>query len=204
MAIVRNHTKENISTYHRGKDSLSKLCKDLREEVIILINTEKKPLTPLTAEEKTTHSKSNKCYRCNKSFIKDKKHKYYKNFIKVIDHDHYTGKYRGAAHSLCNLRYGTQVDIPVVIHNGSNYDFHLLINELAKEFRSEINCIGGNTEKYISSSIPIKKEIKDDKFTICNLRFIDSVRFMVGSLDTHVNSLSELYDCYCEDKKKQM
>ena len=48
-----------------------------------------------------------------------------------MDHDHYTGKYRGAAHSICNF----------VIHNDSNYDFHLIIAELAKEFRSEIHCI---------------------------------------------------------------
>ena len=48
-----------------------------------------------------------------------------------MDHDHYTGKYRGAAHSICNLRYTTQEDIPVVIHNGSNYDFHLIIELLS-------------------------------------------------------------------------
>ena len=71
----------------------------------------------------------------------NKKSKYYKNFKKVKDHDHYTGIYRGAAHSICNLRYSTQRDIPVVIHNGSNYDFHLIIKELAKEFREEIHCI---------------------------------------------------------------
>ena len=36
-----------------------------------------------------------------------------------------------------------------------------------------------------------------------NLRFIDSDRFMQGSLDAHVNNLSELYGCNCSDKKKQ-
>ena len=190
MAIVRNHTKKTISTYHRGK-------------MLNLINVERKPMIELIDREKEMHDNFYKCYICNKSFIKDKKHKYYKSFTKAIDHDHYTGRYRGAAHILCNLRYGTQVDIPVVIHNGSNYDVHLLITELAKEFRAEINVIGETTEKYISFSIPIRKEREDDKFTTYNLKFMDSARFIAGSLDTHVNNLSELYDCYCENKKKQ-
>ena len=46
----------------------------------------------------------------------------HKNYIKVRDYNHYRGIYRGAAHSICNLRYSAQVDIPVVFHNASNYD----------------------------------------------------------------------------------
>ena len=38
---------------------------------------------------------------------------------KVRDHCHYTGKYRGAAHSTCNLSYKIPKEIPVVFHNGS-------------------------------------------------------------------------------------
>ena len=44
----------------------------------------------------------------------------------VRDDDHYTGKYCGAAHNLCNLRYSTRKDIPVLFHNGSNCDFNLV------------------------------------------------------------------------------
>ena len=36
------------------------------------------------------------------------------------DHCHYTGKFRGAAHSICNLRYKVPKIIPIVSHNGSN------------------------------------------------------------------------------------
>ena len=42
-----------------------------------------------------------------------------KKYHKVKDHCHYTGKYRGAAHDICNLRYKTPEEIPVVFHNGS-------------------------------------------------------------------------------------
>ena len=58
-----------------------------------------------------------------------------KNLIRVIkkhkvrDHCHYTGKYRGAAHNICNLRYKVSKEIPVVFHNGSTYDYHFIIKE---------------------------------------------------------------------------
>ena len=123
--------------------------------------------------------------------------------MKVRDHDHYTGKYGGAAHSIFNLRYKTQEDIPVVIHNGSNYDFHLTITESAKEFRSEMHCIPEAKEKYKTFSIPIMHGEVNNKIIKYNLRFIDSARFMAGSLDTPVNNLSGIYDCNCADKKKQ-
>ena len=160
-------------------------------------------MTPLTHEQQKKHSESDKCYICNQKFIYNKINKYYKNLMKVMDHDHYTGKCKGAAHSICNLRYKTQEDIPVVIHNGSNYDFHLIITELAKEFRSEIHCIPEDKEKYKTFSIPIMHREVNNKIINFNLRFIDSARFMLGSLDTHVNNLSGLYDCKCADEKKQ-
>ena len=65
--------------------------------------------------------------------------------IKVRDHCHYTGKYRGAAHNICNLRY---------------YDYHFIIKELVKEFEGNFECLGENTEKYITFSAPIKKKIE--------------------------------------------
>ena len=41
--------------------------------------------------------------------------------------DHYTGEYRGAAHIICNLKYNVPKNIPIVFHNGSNYDYHFII-----------------------------------------------------------------------------
>ena len=55
-----------------------------------------------------------------------------------------------------HIQYATQKDIPVFFHNGTNYDFHLIINELAKEFKSELHCIPLNGEKFMSFSIPIR------------------------------------------------
>ena len=104
---------------------------------------------------------------------------------------------------MCNLRYKTQKDIPAVIHNGSKYDFHLIIKGVAKEFRSEIHCIPEDKEKYKIFSIPIMRKEINDKVISYNLRFIDSNNFMMVSLENHVNNLSELYDCDYTDKKTQ-
>ena len=76
-----------------------------------------------------------------------------KLYDKVKDHCHYTGKFRGAAHNICNLRYKTPKKIPVVFHNGSTYDYHFIINQLAKEFKGQLECLGENT------SVPIKKNL---------------------------------------------
>ena len=63
------------------------------------------------------------------------------------DHHHYTGKYRGAAHSNCNLNCKIPKEIPVVFHNGSTYDYHFIIKQLAREFKGNFDCLGENTEK---------------------------------------------------------
>ena len=111
---------------------------------------------------------------------------------KVRDHCHYTGKYRGAAHNICNLRYKVPKEIPVVFHNGSTYDYHFIIKELVKEFDGNFECLGENTEKYITFSVPIKKKIENkDLEKTYKIKFIDSYRFMSSSLSKLVDNLSE-------------
>ena len=161
----------------------------------------------LTKEEKDRHNKQKVCFICKKKFSTDHKNKKYH---KVRDHCHYTGKYRGASHNICNLRYKIPKEIPVVLHNGSNYGYHFIIKELAEEFEGEFEFLGENTEKYISFSVPIKKEItkkdKDgnDKATKISykIKFIDSFRFMSSSLSNLVDNLSEgLHNDRCIDCK---
>ena len=102
-------------------------------------------------------------------------------------------------HSICNLKYSVPKKFPIVFHNGSNYDYHFTIKELAEKFEKQLNCLGENTEKYITFTGPIEKQVtrtdKDkEKITknICYiLQFIDNARFMAGSLSNVVNNLSE-------------
>ena len=67
-------------------------------------------------------------------------------YHKVRHHCHYSGKYRGASQNVCNLRYKTPKETLVVFHNGSKYDKHFLIKELAKELKGDFECLGENTE----------------------------------------------------------
>ena len=98
----------------------------------------------------------------------------------VKDHDHMTGKYRGAAHNECNFKLKLNpktTPIPVIFHNLKGYDGHLLMQAMAR-VQGEIKCIPTNTEKYIS-------------FSLGNLRFIDSVNFLLSSLDKLVKGSDE-------------
>ena len=93
-------------------------------------------MMPLTDEEKRYYRNQKACYICQKRFCYNKKQgKIYKLYRKVRDHCHFTGKFRGAAHSICNLRYKIPHEIPVKFHNGSSYDYYFIIKELAEEFK---------------------------------------------------------------------
>ena len=139
-------------------------------------------MIPLTKEEKISHRIQRICYICKKKFSNDDNNKKYH---KVRYHCHYTGKYRGTAHDIYNLRYKIAKEIPVVFHNGSTYDYHFIIKELGEELEGVLECLGENTEKHITFSVPIKKEItkkdKDDNDKTTKIsykiKFIDSFRF---------------------------
>ena len=108
---------------------MEKFCKDLKTHANKIINYKKTKMMPLTTKEEIYHNKQKICYIYNKKFDNNDKKNY-----KVRDHCHYTGKYRGAAHNICNLRYKVSKEIPIVFHNGSTYDYHFIIKELVKEF----------------------------------------------------------------------
>ena len=151
-----DETKNKIG-YYGGEDCMKKFCLDLREHVTKIINYEKKEMIPLTKKkEEKNHNKQKVCHIYRKEFNTDDSDKKYH---KVKDHYHYTGKYRSAAHDICNLRYKTSKEIPVVFHNVSTYGYHFIIKELAEEFKGEFECLGEYTEKYITFSVPIKKEV---------------------------------------------
>ena len=187
---------KNKLNYYRGKDCMKKFSEDLREHVRKIINYEKKKMILLTTE--------------NKYIIINKKYVIYvkKNLIimikknyKVRDHCHYTSKYRGADNNICNLKYKVPKEIPIVFHNGSIYDYHFVIKELVKEFESNFECLGENTEKYITFSVPIKKKIENKDLEITyKIKFIDSYRFMASSLSKLVDNLSEgIHNNKCSD-----
>ena len=80
------------------------------------------------------------------------------------------------------------------------------IKKHAKEFRSELQCIPVNTNKYMSFSIPIKKKEYANtkntkkKYVTYNLKFIDSARHINASLSNLVDNLSEINKCNCDNE----
>ena len=192
-------SKQNKRRFYRGNDCTKRLCIDLKEFGTKIVNYEQKEMIPLTDIENKLYEEQQKCHICQKEFcyVKNENMKF-KLYRKVRDHYHYTGKFRGAAHSICNLNYKVRQEIPAKIHNGSKYDYHFIIKELAEEFKVEFECLGENTEKYISFSVPIKKENDIDKTIIYKLKFIDTCRFMPSKLSDFVDNLSEINNKDCK------
>ena len=183
--IVINPLKQ-----YRGRDCVSKFCETIMAEAKRLYESApKKPMDKLTKEQTVELITAKECHICFKRFSpKDRK---------VRDHCHYTGKYRGAAHSSCNLRYRIPDYIPVVFHNVAGYDVHLFIKELAKH-TTKIGVIAKNTENYIPFSVKVEvdkfidkagKTALNEKSKEIELRFIDSFKFMSSSLDSLVSNL---------------
>ena len=51
-----------------------------------------------------------------------------------MNHCHYSREYRGAAHTIYNLKYNVPKEITIILHNGSNYDYHFIMKKVAEEF----------------------------------------------------------------------
>ena len=87
----------------------------------------------------------------------------------------------------------TPKEIPIVFHNSSTYDYHFIINKLAKALNGQLECLRENTEKYITFSVPISKKLDNGKTITYRWKFIDSFRFRSTLLSSLVNNLSEIY-----------
>ena len=129
-------SRENKHSFYRGKDCIKKFGKELKRICIKIVNYEQKEMIPLTDKEKEYYEEQEKRHICQERFYNNKKEKKtHKLYQKVRDHCHFTGKCRGAGHGICNLRYRVPHEIAVKFYNGSNYDYHHIIKELAEEFK---------------------------------------------------------------------
>ena len=102
----------------------------------------------------------------------------------------------------------------LVFHNAPNYDYHFIIKELAEGFKKQFTCLGENTEKYITFTVPTEKKntgidkngAEITKHISSILQFMASARFMGSSLLDFVNNLSKgIHKTKCEyrhDNKK--
>ena len=104
---------------------------------------------------------------------------------KVRDHCHLTGKYRGPAHSKCNINVTQKQSnfIPFIFHSFSNYDCHMFFRKLIdmKNDKIKFNIVPKTNEEYISVSYGC-------------IKFIDSYRFLSSSLDSLVKNLKDILE----------
>ena len=128
-----------------------------------------------TDEEQFQFETAKQCHICEKPFLSGD--------IKTFDHNHLTGKPRGASHQSCNLNYQDARFIPVIFHNFSQYDAHIIIKEMARR-ASRISVIPLTVEKYIS----VIQYVPECSI---QLRYIDSFRFMASSLEKLASYLPE-------------
>ena len=177
---------------YTGKNAEQVFLKYLEEDIRAIANIEKKEII-FGEKEKERYNEETSCWICKKEFGENEE--------KVKDHCHYTGRYRGAAHNECNLKYRKPDFTPVIFHNLSGYDSHLFIKNLGFS-EGNIDCIPNNEEKYISFSKKIKVGtyskialdadgdiFYEQKPKYHTIRFIDSFKFMATSLEKLVNNL---------------
>ena len=183
---------------YRGEKAVYKFMNAMLSEVRYCKKVMKeyfnKPLK-MTKDDEEKFQKADKCHICEK--------KYNKNDVRVRDHCHVTGKYRGSAHKDCNLNFALTGKIPVIFHNLRGYDSHFImqeigaivkeheyINKKGEKCQMNINAIPNNMEKYMA-------------FMLGNhLTFIDSFQFMSSSLDKLVSNLPKEALIYTSQKFK--
>lgn len=126
-----------------------------------------------TEEEWDMYNSARTCHICKTEL---------RNFDKVLDHDHYTGAFRGAAHNACNLQFTSSkyFKLPVFFHNLKGYDGNFVMRGLAQIAGQldKIDVIAKNLEKFTTISVE-------------RIRFVDSMQFLTGSLENLVKNYRE-------------
>ena len=130
----------------------------------------------ITPQEEESFQHSTICWLCEQALRENPL-----GDDKVRDHDHLTGKYRGAAHNKCNLncKQKSSSFVPTFFHNFSGYDCHLIFEEFltqAYKMRYEPNIILKSMENYVGVQVGC-------------LRFLDSYRSLIRSSDKLMKSM---------------
>ena len=169
----------------RGEMAIHKFMEDMLAEVKYCQKVNRthfiKPIE-MTDEDEESFKRAKECHICKIPYITSD--------VRVRDHCHATGKYRGSAHEDCNLNFVFTNKIPVVFHNLKGYDSHFIMQEIGnivkkkayfdkkgKKHEMSINVIPCNMEKYLAFMLGL------------HLVFIDSFQFMSSSLSNLVNNL---------------
>ncbi|KYN13278.1 hypothetical protein ALC57_14541, partial [Trachymyrmex cornetzi] len=180
---------ETMSIYksYRGEDCVSWFVKELydlahRAKTIFDKNMAMAEFTSNVEWEQFRNATH--CHICERPFEEED--------LRVRDHCHLTGRYRGPAHSRCNLQYYDMYVIPVFFHNLAGYDAHFIIKDIANSFVGRVDLLPMTKEKYISFTKHVKTTANSKGGTDClKLRFVDSFKYLNTSLEKLVSYLDK-------------
>ena len=183
VSAFPQYNSEQIFVYS-GPGTMDKFFEHLEKERqrINSILNENKPMNPLTLAEQKEYAEAKTCKNCGTEFDDGM-------FLKVHHHLHTLGNYLFACCNRCNLllKYKqstrakknkpAEFEIPVVFHNLSNYDLHLILQHMPKMDRKDkASCIATSGERLIT-------------FSYKGLKFIDSCNFIKASLSSLCQNL---------------
>ena len=175
----------SLSTYRcRDADCVSWFVDELKNFANFAkpVLTSNVPMHDLNTEQWTTFHDATHCHICEEPFEASD--------VRVRDNCHLSGRFRGPAHSECNLNYKNAFYIPIVFHNLSGYDSHFIIEKIATAFEGHVDVLPITKEKYISFTKNVEDTAESDSRNYIKLRFIDSYKFLNTSLDKLASFLS--------------
>ena len=158
------------TTVYRGRDVSKRFIEELMREELYIKNilSEMEPMQ-MTEQDEHCLQNSKQCHICERNFIEGID-------IKVRDHCHISGKFRGASYQSFNLNFKYPPLIPVFCHGFSHFDSHRVPGIRKIKKKKKIKCFPKSDERYTSVSLG-------------NLRFLDSYQFLDASLEKLTNIL---------------
>lgn len=155
----------------------------------------------LSAEVEAIMKSAVTCHMCGTHITRTKEKKLFPDF------DQFTHMFYGAVCDKCQkLKKSENFFIPLVFHNARGYDLHHIVKYIT---RSKYGCkytgIPQNGQKLMSMTITREKEVEEEEEdqngvkittvktvkTMCDIRIIDSLLFLLKSLEKLVSILKE-------------
>lgn len=170
LIIMDRYCDVVFEKVYTGMDASPIFLQTLKDiEVDIRISCSKNENMIFSDFDRTLFNASTRCHICGNSF--------HRKTDKVRDHCHQTGRFIGAAHTVCNLNRKEKPLVKIFAHNFSGYDSHLIIENLNHPSVTNVSAIPKSGEKFMAIEI-------NNTFVLC-----DSMMFLTGSLDSLSKSL---------------
>ncbi|KYN14562.1 hypothetical protein ALC57_13224 [Trachymyrmex cornetzi] len=172
--------------FRPDKDCIAWLAEELRQLAHTVQSTisANVPMADFTRDDWEKFNSASHCHVCEKPFTPDD--------TQVRDHCHLTGRYRGPAHSNCNLNYKDSRCIPVVFHNLFSYDAHFIIKEIASAYEGRVDLLLITKEKYISFTKHVDStKIDCQPLNYADFRWVHNFDFTTIALDSPTGYILE-------------